>query len=292
MPPGDIHHVSLSLPASNYLSLVALVLLGTDWIGSIRSEYEHVWSKKFTVTKLMYLCSRYIPLATVIAHYCLVHFLLERGPVPASTCKGWFMFLAVSCSLLQMNLVAILVLRVWALYREDKKVVFAVCTLVVLPFVVSFVLIGRNVVAGDNFNEQCDLHHTPIEAPVLAAVYLMSHMVLWFLIFRKRNYVAPNDKRLLDNVVNTGNISFTVLVANGLMIPICYAMHSVNMILIFIFPMVSISMLSCNMVISMFRVGSAERPSKFLDTGEIVLTSVFAPSFETHELPSPISSEI
>ena len=124
------------------------------------------------------------------AHYCLVHFLLERGPVPASTCKGWFMFLAVSCSLLQMNLVAILVLRgefpnltfrpqstsltlplVWALYREDRKVVFAVCTLVVLPFVVSFVLIGRNVVAGDNFNQQCDLHHTPIEAPVLACVY-------------------------------------------------------------------------------------------------------------------------
>ncbi|KAF8878157.1 hypothetical protein CPB84DRAFT_1794334 [Gymnopilus junonius] len=275
MHPEGYDHIIWTFEAREKLSLAALVILGLNWVGSLHSEYYHVWGKKFTATKFMFLWSRYVALATLIAHYCFIHLFLARGPVAPSFCRGWILFLSLSCTSLQMSLVVILLLRVWAVYSKNMKLVMVVAALVVLPFIVSFELIGRNILHDDNLNDQCDLRQTPIEAAPLAAVSFLSHLALWFTIFRKRNYVMPNDKRLMDTVVNTGNVSFTVLtLIVAVMIPYCFATHSVNIVLIFVVPMVPISMLSCKMVINMFRLRTDRPPDFWIQAKSYLLRSL------------------
>lgn len=156
----------------------------------------------------MYLWSRYIALASLGSvfvpgdpilisslirlfrvHYSFIQTFLARGPVSPSICRWWFLFLALSCTSLHTSLVAILLLRgktviiafghpaefspqVWAVYRNNMKLVIGVGAVAALQFAVSFELIGRNIVHDHNFNGRCDLRRTPIEAAPLAFVAL------------------------------------------------------------------------------------------------------------------------
>ncbi|PPR06814.1 hypothetical protein CVT26_003840 [Gymnopilus dilepis] len=287
----------------NYLSLAALAFVVLDCIASLPLEYRYIWRSKFTATRLMYVISRYGALITLSIHYAFIHLFLGHGPVAAPTCRKWFLFLAGSSTVIQMSLVVILVLLVWALYKKNTKVVAGVVALAVLPFAVSFELMGRNIFQDQNFNADCELRQTPIEAAPLAVVVVLSHLALWVLIFRKRKPTRPTETRLMDSVVTIGNISFAVpscelhnsltggrplTFSRCVVTPYCFAAHTVDLVIIFIVPMVAISILYCKTVLLLLSYKS-ESSSKFLDTSEVVLTSVFATSFESHELRSHAS---
>ncbi|KAF4618546.1 hypothetical protein D9613_009724 [Agrocybe pediades] len=192
----------------NYLSLFALILVFLDSIWSIKAEYKFIWPAP-RGPRFLYLWSRYVALATLIAHYVFVHVVLSEGPVSPFRCQVWFAVLAVSCVSLQCALDAILILRIYALYLRNPKI-FILLTLVAIPYLIAFILVVRNVLKEDAFNHHCDLKHTPIEAVPLGVMTILSHLAMWLATYSRRN-IAEGRATVVDLVVKGGHWALALL---------------------------------------------------------------------------------
>ncbi|PPQ71728.1 LOW QUALITY PROTEIN: hypothetical protein CVT26_007638 [Gymnopilus dilepis] len=282
--------------ARNYLSLAALVLLTLDTLSSCKLEYVYVWGARLSWIKAIYMWARYAVLAALVVHYTLVHVFLARGPVSPGRCRAWFLFLASLSTTLQICFDGLLLIRVWALYKQ-RKIVIALAIPVVLQFVTAYILIGRNALKDEDFNEKCDLRRTPIESAPLGAVVFLTHFALWLTTYMKRNMAQETrNAAVMDYLVVTGNWSFSVLgvIAVGT-IAYPFAIRTVNPVIIFVWPSVLISMtvrrsranrdeleadcidILSHMVINMRRLKSEPSP---IGTDDFVLTTVISMSLE------------
>ncbi|KAH9478225.1 hypothetical protein JR316_0008678 [Psilocybe cubensis] len=237
-----IQHEQRAIDARNYSSFAALAVLVLDHVLSCRSEYKYIWQAKFRLPQFLYLISRYWALSLQIMHYTFVQKYLIHGPVSSSLCKIWFSLLGSGCIMMGVCMNLILLLRLYALYMKDSKIL-ALALPLIGQHVVALVVVGRAVFKDDAFSDTCDLYHTPIEALPLGILTIVSQAAVWLAAFKKRKIAQA---AVLSLVVRESHWTLAVFgVLAAIMIPYSFATQSVNPFIIFVWPTTFISMTTC-----------------------------------------------
>ncbi|KAJ7252329.1 hypothetical protein C8J57DRAFT_1351591, partial [Mycena rebaudengoi] len=107
-----------SLRLNNYVNLACLTLLVYDTILNIGLEYHHIWQKKWSLIKCLYLLSRY---GTFLTTNIVVLEWLDMN-MDSSSCKALSKFDAIFSGLGMGITEIILMVRTYALYGRSKKV--------------------------------------------------------------------------------------------------------------------------------------------------------------------------
>ncbi|KAF8156122.1 hypothetical protein B0H34DRAFT_716282 [Crassisporium funariophilum] len=272
----------------SYSSLAALVCLLLDHLISCRSEYSLIWRAPSSTVKYIYLFARYYALAVQILNYGLVQAVLVHGLVKREQCQVWYTILFVSSLALMAALDAILLLRVYALYRQSGKKVCALVLPVAFPFVICFSYTGRNIyLTKAPFSPLCDLPRTPLEGALLVPTVVIAHMLVWVATFAKRN-VAEGQAVVVRLVVHEGGWTLVVFFAIVAAItPYTYATHSTNPFVVFVWPTTIFSITSCRLIINMRQLKTEPRSVSASSINDVHLSTVIRTDLEGSQIETP-----
>ncbi|KAF5349651.1 hypothetical protein D9756_008794 [Leucocoprinus leucothites] len=111
------------LRATSYIGLVTYTW---DWVSNLTVEYEFLWKYPLcdiSAAQALYLATRYSPFLCHAGHLAIINITEKHLPtIPEQLCRYWFFYSLVtvgwSYELLLMNLM----LRVYALYQRDWKI--------------------------------------------------------------------------------------------------------------------------------------------------------------------------
>ncbi|KAF8816825.1 hypothetical protein BYT27DRAFT_7181294 [Phlegmacium glaucopus] len=233
----------------DFSSFAALVFLMLEYLSNCHSEYKYIWRAQPTPVKYIYLISRYSGLIGQIVHYSLIHVFLIDAPVKPERCRVWFLFLFAICSILVASLDAVLLLRVYALYRQNVKVYILALPLI-LQFVVGSVMMER-VTQSHVFNSYCDKETSPTEIGLFGGTVLLAHAALGLATFAKRN-IAGGRAAVVKLVVREGAwiiLIFFAIVATSATYAVVF--DSANPFAIFVWPTAVISVITCRIILNM-----------------------------------------
>ncbi|KAI0812520.1 hypothetical protein BC629DRAFT_1589276 [Irpex lacteus] len=139
MGSEEIEAVQLQ-QAMNYVQVISVALLVYDWLLVLSDEVNHVWASHWTFVKVLYLWTRYSPIADAIlgmlAHFAM---LSPKQCRLTDTINSFLIAVGIYSSEL------VLVWRTFALWQDSKRVRYALGILwlsmspIGLYFVIAFV---------------------------------------------------------------------------------------------------------------------------------------------------------
>ncbi|TDL18504.1 hypothetical protein BD410DRAFT_793209 [Rickenella mellea] len=104
-------------------------------------EVEYIWKSRWTLPKVLYLWTRYFALfVQVIA-------IAESTSMKVTTtvCAGWAYFEGITGQMLVMGVELLLMLRVWALYKRDRRVLYFLVALYIAEVTANTVILGMSL---------------------------------------------------------------------------------------------------------------------------------------------------
>ncbi|TDL18499.1 hypothetical protein BD410DRAFT_793204 [Rickenella mellea] len=112
-----------------------------DIILTIDQEVEYIWRSKWTLPKCLYLWARYFALFMQVIAIAETTSL----KVTPTICAGWAYFEGITGQLLIMGVELLLMLRVWALYKRDKRILYFLIALYVAEITANTVILGMSL---------------------------------------------------------------------------------------------------------------------------------------------------
>ncbi|KAF9037493.1 hypothetical protein BJ165DRAFT_1558257 [Panaeolus papilionaceus] len=239
IPPAFIVS-SLDFQIRHILSLIPLCLLILEYIGTCRFEFTYIWS----ISKVLFVISRYYEIVGKAVHYCLIHLILGRSPAGISPrrCAIWYTLMFSQSVIMVLILDIVLFLRApyvfgahnaWSLWMNQGEAFDGICNVF--------------------------LHaSSSLTALLIGISFIVSHVLLWVGIYMKRN-VGQGQVPVVKLVVREGSWIFIVLFAlvAGLM-PSSIAANTDNPFVTFICPTTIISVLSCRIIQNMHNIAINE----------------------------------
>ncbi|KAJ3718077.1 hypothetical protein DFJ43DRAFT_774316 [Lentinula guzmanii] len=125
----DVHNVQVS----RYNMLALSILYIYDFVITFDREFEYIWKHPKSLLSVLFLLNRY--LALIAAVFDSAIYLITTPILTNTVSKNWFNFQS-GVAIVHLTIIeAILVIRVWAIYERNFKilvtlVVFGVCALV------------------------------------------------------------------------------------------------------------------------------------------------------------------
>ncbi|KAH7904162.1 hypothetical protein BJ138DRAFT_1184202 [Hygrophoropsis aurantiaca] len=124
--------------AANYLSAAAGALVIYDQVLTFSNEVDHIWNRQWSFTTALYLIARYSGNVQVIAiaawHLCINW--------TKSVNLNIFLIVNWGQTVFILTMQAILVIRVYALFNQSKKVLVFLATVYALQTTATFVTVG------------------------------------------------------------------------------------------------------------------------------------------------------
>ncbi|KAF9005464.1 hypothetical protein BDQ17DRAFT_349772 [Cyathus striatus] len=189
--------------------LASLVVLICDYANTLQFEFRYVWKRPLNSVKFVYLFSRYFGLMSQMVNASLILTKLSQAPVELSMCRAWFIFLFVSCTIMAVMLDGIIMLRVYALHRKDRRVGL----LLILIISTNFGLAIRSCVltyGNDTHDDICNLKLPPRSMIQLGVVVIIGEVIVWCLTLAKRN-VGAGHAKVVNKVVREGGWIFALM---------------------------------------------------------------------------------
>jgi len=116
-----------------FASFGALAVQIWEFANSFFDEAEYLCRSRFTLVKLLYIWSRYVPLVGQIANLALTQIyevpLEASGPASEPSCVGIFVYKTVMAQQTLTCVEIILLIRVYALYNQNRRVKYFLCTI-------------------------------------------------------------------------------------------------------------------------------------------------------------------
>lgn len=166
------------LQTCNYSAMGALAFTTWDIIITFDDEVREIWKKPWTHLKSLYLFLRLFSFSAQLLAV-IVYMKLSAGlTLSHSGCRKWVVFQGVTSQILMIGVQVILILRVQALYNENKFFRRLLPTLFVSEIVVMSVLF---TLKADEI--QYGPHCVIIYFPVAAVGFFLSAMLLDTLLF-------------------------------------------------------------------------------------------------------------
>lgn len=100
-----------------YVTIACASLLIFDWFLTITDEISNIWNSRWAIPKFLFFVNRYV----VVAMLCFNGIASSQTHLPAGFCVFYLRWL-VTITVSQSTIEAILLTRVWALYRGNTPV--------------------------------------------------------------------------------------------------------------------------------------------------------------------------
>ncbi|PPQ91253.1 hypothetical protein CVT25_006392 [Psilocybe cyanescens] len=139
-------------------TLASWAVLLYEYIITFNDEIRFIWSFPVTAVRLIYVLSRYFAIIVQSINVFLILRPLSALDIPEQSCRRWFLFELIAVSVLMAALDSILMLRVYALHRKDRRVGVLLVVLFLVQIVVE-VICGQRAV-NVPFNRICDASRT------------------------------------------------------------------------------------------------------------------------------------
>jgi len=128
-----------------FASFGALAVQIWEFVNSFFDEAEYLWRSRFTLVKLLYVWSRYVPLVGQIVNLALTQ--IDEVPSNGLSCVGIFVYKTVMAQQTLTCVEIILLIRVYALYNQSRRVKYFLCTIFLAACVLEIWSSGRIIVA-------------------------------------------------------------------------------------------------------------------------------------------------
>jgi len=274
-PPCDLGNsfaqLASTLLAHQYSSVAALTLLCWEYLLTCSQEYHHIWSFPLNQVKLAYLFARYYGILSQVVNVYI--FLNFRVPVQMRTCRSWHTFLFVSSASLQAILDYILILRVYTLWDQSKRV----GTYLTILFLTQASLTIAHGMQGSKeifFDAACNWVRAPVEVIYLTAIICVLHISMWYLCLKRLNDVPTHP--LLRLVIRDGSCVLVTVCAIVLSAtPFAFlTKKAIPSMPLLIWPHTFFSVLTCRIIMNMQSLGIEERVGR-AHRSNFMLTSSF-----------------
>ncbi|KAL6297873.1 hypothetical protein BKA93DRAFT_119452 [Sparassis latifolia] len=208
---ASFHRLSQAQDVSRS-SVAALSFLAWDICVTTDDEVAHLWSTPWTWSKILYVVTRY---------YSLVALIVVNTHRMA--CLEWLIFEGISCILLELVVELILVLRLYAMYSGNRKVLFSMMLACGIEFVVMTTSLGVSI-PKIMTSPGCIEASLPVEmiiytiASILCESFLFGLAITRFIKSRRSNWGNVDLLNVLmrDSAWAFG-ILFCAMVANTLL---------------------------------------------------------------------------
>lgn len=179
---------------TRYLAGVALTLVIYDSIILIQTEYQTIWKSQWTFPKMLYYFIRALTIPTLaVAAYDMLDF---KAPVSNRFCQIWLPLISVPMlvSLAASNW--LFTLRLIALYKQQRVLVWFMRTFYALTYTVDFIFLIVTLVTYDKlgvyYNPASKTCYTSMTIPYSGPIFFVP-LVYEVLIFTLTVYRAHKD---------------------------------------------------------------------------------------------------
>jgi len=124
---------------ADYMNVSAAALITYDYILTLHLEIKFLWSARWTYTTVMFLLVRYLGIFTVVV-IIWGHIVPD---VPSETCQVISMLRNWGSTGVVVFAEAILALRTWAVWHQNKVVGVGLGLMTIAHFVSQFVLVNE-----------------------------------------------------------------------------------------------------------------------------------------------------
>ncbi|TDL18500.1 hypothetical protein BD410DRAFT_900816 [Rickenella mellea] len=118
--------------------VAAIACLVYDIFITIDQEVDYVWKSRWTIPKYLYLWARYFALFIQIVATAEQ----TSTQVTNKVCAGWAYFEGITGQMLVMGIELLLMLRVWALYKRDRRMLYILVALYIAEVTANTVILG------------------------------------------------------------------------------------------------------------------------------------------------------
>ncbi|THH08424.1 hypothetical protein EW145_g2711 [Phellinidium pouzarii] len=124
-----------------YISTSALAFVAYDIITMLSMEIELIWKAKWSIPKVLYIFARYYGIIYLIEHFFWKLSVNESF----SSCRHYFLFYSFGGDFLFTTVVnLILMLRIGALYKYNRRVIYVLIAMVLVELVVELYVTAKS----------------------------------------------------------------------------------------------------------------------------------------------------
>jgi len=213
----------------SYGDVAAVVMLTWDIITTMPDEVDHVWSKRWTHVKAMYLVSRYSPWVFQLALLTLSINGSTGLFFTEDQCRKWMIMQAAMLQAIVTTVDVILVIRVYAMYNKDR---ILISCLIVLSIgeVAALCYVLAEIAPKLGFSAECFV----ISSPRLFIAYWITSLTfesILFILILAKFYLAViqgwGHGRGMQQFIADGTWAYALIFATMLTNAIFYQyMHS------------------------------------------------------------------
>ncbi|OCH88132.1 hypothetical protein OBBRIDRAFT_109255 [Obba rivulosa] len=208
----------------SYGDVAAVVMLTWDIIVTMSDEVEHIWVKRWTAVKVMYLVSRYFPWTFQLALLTLSSNGSTGAFFTAEQCSKWVAMQAMMLQTIVTVVDIILIIRVYALYNKSRMLLTCIVILFAAEVTVLCYVLAE-VVPKLRYNSTCFV----ISSPRLFIVYWITSLVfesILFLLVLGHFLLAVvhgwSQGRTVQQFISDGTWAYAVIFATMLVNAIFY----------------------------------------------------------------------
>ncbi|KAF8990797.1 hypothetical protein BDQ17DRAFT_342021 [Cyathus striatus] len=256
----EVTLVHLSTVATrNYLIVGALVLLVWEYAVTAKDEFSFIWRKPFNYVKLLYILSRYYGLVAQSVNVYLALNRLSYLPLHQDTCRTWALFLIFSSGVHFTVLDCIVMIRLYALHRKDRRIGFMLFCAFVMELAVGTGC-AYAIYYKTSYDITCDSYEMPFHTVYLMSPVMAMQIVIWTMTVYKVHSLGarhniPTLVEILRVVIRDGTCTFllilTIYIAT---IPDVAASRILRMHATLIFPISMLSISGCRSIMNMQRI--------------------------------------
>jgi len=281
-----------NLSIREWSTVASLVVLLWEYVIAFADEARHIWCQPVNGVKAAYIFARYFAIVVQISNVYLVFGPLRRLYIPEHVCKQWFLFLAICVCFLVTTLDAVLMLRVYALYRKDWR---AAAFLVVLFFtkIALLCLVAPRSVLHVPYDPICDTTKTHPDAIYCLISMSVTHVPICILTAAKWKLVKIGVPvvRLItrDGALTTVSLCslYAFVIANSLSDQVSQA-H-----VVFNWPMTLLSVACCRIIMNMQTLnvsGNHDSTVNSINTTNFVIDSLNTFPLDRNFVQTPTSA--
>ncbi|TFK31653.1 hypothetical protein BDQ12DRAFT_693769 [Crucibulum laeve] len=276
--------VAQALHVREWSTLGTVVVIIWDMFLLFNDEYTYIWSTPSFALKWIYLFARYfVILFQSTCYYFLTH-TLSRPPVLESICFTWTLVHIIVTQIMTAVIEGVLMLRVYALYRQDIAVGWLLFTVFLIQRVIA---VGVDVRVGEyvRYDEICRAKQETVDVLVLGAGVLFTQAVIWTLTFSKRKVrkESTSNARFMGLLLRDGAWAFAGIVALfSVIVPYAFLVE-ISSHTAFSWPISLLSIATCRIILNMQGLKSNEivHPGALKDPEDIELPEYLGSSLES-----------
>ncbi|OAX38318.1 hypothetical protein K503DRAFT_170441 [Rhizopogon vinicolor AM-OR11-026] len=231
-----------------YNTCAALTVMLWDWSLCLADEFDFIWRRPHnSIIKWLYVFFKYAGLMAQGFNILFLRRMETYKPIANVTCQRWIIYQGVTVEVLLLLVDGLLILRVYAIWSCNRKILIVLVILVLLE--ACSMGFSVSLIAPDPaMSDLCLLIKTPMAAVLFGSVALVTQSMIIFLTVRR-------------HLVRDGGVAFigiSAMFVGGLCYTLLGSEYADNM---FCWIVCVLSICGCRIILNMDHFAAGTLPS-------------------------------